>query len=414
MLMAMSKKGLLAAALFSVFLVSFQPFTQTHTVAFALENMEENSWTERAPMPIAGYLEGAEVVNGEIFALYGSLIYKYDPPSDSWTQEASVPTQRGSYGEAKYENKIYLIGGGQSINLAYGTNEAYDPTFGNWNSLAPMPTPRFDLRANIVGGKIYLAGGMRYLSSDPYSIVVLNTFEIYDISSNSWSDGPSMPTAVFGYASAVVGNKIYVIGGKSSLSYGYGQLDLVQIYDCESGTWSLGNSIPLPTYVGSACATTGEYAPKRIYVFGGCPQKDHSEGTSVNATQVYDPETNNWTFGADMPTARFGSAVANANDTLYVIGGRTGNHIQYKGTNVTEQYTPFGYVSPSSPSPFPSPSSTLSPSPSATLAPTSTQKAQSGFLGTNLPTEYGYAIVAALVIIVVAGLSLAYFKKLRK
>jgi len=34
-----------------------------------------------------------------------------------------------------------------------------------------------------------------------------------------------------------------------------------------------------------------------------------------------------------------------------------------------------------------------------------------GFLGTNLPTEYGYAIMAVLVIIVVAGLSLIYFKK---
>jgi hypothetical protein len=35
-------------------------------------------------------------------------------------------------------------------------------------------------------------------------------------------------------------------------------------------------------------------------------------------------------------------------------------------------------------------------------------------LGTNLPVEYGYAIVAVLVIVAVAGLSLFYFKKLRK
>jgi hypothetical protein len=37
-----------------------------------------------------------------------------------------------------------------------------------------------------------------------------------------------------------------------------------------------------------------------------------------------------------------------------------------------------------------------------------------GFLGTSLPIEYGYAIVAVLGIIIVAGLSLVYFKKLRK
>jgi hypothetical protein len=56
--------------------------------------------------------------------------------------------------------------------------------------------------------------------------------------------------------------------------------------------------------------------------------------------------------------------------------------------------------------------STSSPSP--TIAPTSTPQKQTGFLGTNLPTEYGYAIVAVLAVAVVAGLSLAYFKKLRK
>jgi hypothetical protein len=55
-----------------------------------------------------------------------------------------------------------------------------------------------------------------------------------------------------------------------------------------------------------------------------------------------------------------------------------------------------------------------SPSPSPKIEPTSTSKQPSGFLGTNLPVEYGYAIVAVLVIIVVAVLSLVYYKKPRK
>jgi hypothetical protein len=79
-----------------------------------------------------------------------------------------------------------------------------------------------------------------------------------------------------------------------------------------------------------------------------------------------------------------------------------------------------------SPSAEPSPSITPSPSPNPTSTPTlaptieptivqSTSPQQSiGFLGTNLPVEYGYALVAVLVIIVVAGLSLVYHKKLRK
>jgi hypothetical protein len=79
-------------------------------------------------------------------------------------------------------------------------------------------------------------------------------------------------------------------------------------------------------------------------------------------------------------------------------------------------YTPVATVSPSS-SPFPSPSLSPSPTIAPTIEPTSepssTPKPASGFLGTHLPVEYGYAIVAVLVIIVVAG-SLVYFKKIRK
>jgi hypothetical protein len=58
-------------------------------------------------------------------------------------------------------------------------------------------------------------------------------------------------------------------------------------------------------------------------------------------------------------------------------------------------------------------SSSSSPPFSSLPSPPTVQK-QTGFLGASLPAEYGYAIVAALVIIAVAGLSLVYFKKLRK
>jgi len=66
----------------------------------------------------------------------------------------------------------------------------------------------------------------------------------------------------------------------------------------------------------------------------------------------------------------------------------------------------------------PTPSHTVTFSTSATveptLEPTARPKQQTGFLGTNLPIEYSYEIVAAFAIIVVAGLGLVYFKRVRK
>jgi hypothetical protein len=61
-------------------------------------------------------------------------------------------------------------------------------------------------------------------------------------------------------------------------------------------------------------------------------------------------------------------------------------------------------------SPSPVPTATSSP----IIEPSSSPEPQSGFLGTSMPMEYGYAIIAVLVIVAVAGLSLAYFKRVRK
>jgi hypothetical protein len=60
------------------------------------------------------------------------------------------------------------------------------------------------------------------------------------------------------------------------------------------------------------------------------------------------------------------------------------------------------------PNPTPTPQPTQSPSSTSSPQPT-----QPGFLDTNLPIEYGYAIVATIVIIAVASISLVYFKRLK-
>jgi hypothetical protein len=75
-------------------------------------------------------------------------------------------------------------------------------------------------------------------------------------------------------------------------------------------------------------------APKRIYVIGGY---NDIRGQGFTLNQVYDPETDTWTMGAQMPTSRYGLGVAVVNDILYAIGG---------GDAENERYTPIGYHGP--------------------------------------------------------------------
>jgi len=237
-----------------------------------------------------------------------------------------MPTARAYFATAVYQGKVYCIGG------EGGANEVYDPATDTWETKTVMPTPRFALQANVVNGRIYLIGGYVPDNSGLGAISSLN--EVYDPATDSWTTEEPLPIATSDYPSAVVDNKIYVIGGLSSNP----RSDLNQIYDVESGVWSEGALMPLGIRYGAAGATVGVNAPKRIYFI------------SSGRTQVYDPGNDSWTFGADLPTRREGFGVAVVDDTLYVIGGFKLTYAELYSIDVVvtryaanEQYTPFGY-----------------------------------------------------------------------
>jgi N-acetylneuraminic acid mutarotase len=197
-----------------------------------------------------------------------------------------------------------------------------------------MPTPRTQLEANVVNGKIYLIGGR---TGGQYSTVGLN--EVYDPETDSWTTKAPIPYPVVQYASAVVDNKIYIIGGQDEYTYPM-NLDLVQIYDPATDTWSFGASIPKIVTSAAAGATIGVWAPKRIYVIGGMPDKS-LDGTKIN--QIYNPENDSWTVGASMPTARFQLKVAVVNGMIYAMGGLPYFNLEGRWCPENEQYTPIGY-----------------------------------------------------------------------
>ena len=70
-----------------------------------------------------------------------------------------------------------------------------------------MPTPRHDLQAIAVNGSIYAISGANDLTVD--------AVEIYDVATDSWNRGPSIPTRRGWLGAARIGRKIYVAGGKT-------------------------------------------------------------------------------------------------------------------------------------------------------------------------------------------------------
>ncbi len=305
-----------------------------------------DSWFTKAPMPSAKASVVAVAVNGEIYVIGPSFNYVYNPPTNTWVSKTPIPTHQQSFAVAAYQNKIYVSGGCSGFDQITGypinctrTNEEYNPATDSWKTKAPMPTARAEMQATEVNGKIYVISGTLPNGS------ISNATEVYDPSSDSWSTAAPIPTPVGLYASAVVNNKIYVEGGGKS---GPVITDLNQIYDPIANVWTLGAPLPAPGLLAAAGATTGVLAPTRLYVIGGT-----TDGISaLNTTHIYDPQTNSWTIGASMPSARGILSVAVVNDTLYALGGTNNLLNPQSPTNaVNEQYFPLGYGEPA-PSPL--------------------------------------------------------------
>jgi len=320
------------------------------TISIPLVSAAEDSWETMTEMPTARHGLGLAVVNGKIYAIggyNGSYLHTnemYDPITDTWTTKKPMPTPRHGFGIAVYRNKIYVIGGtigsSDSENSGYtGVTEVYDPSSDTWETKTSMPTPRAGLCASVMNNKIYLIGGKEYVNQSPQFYNSVGVNEVYDPETDTWTTKTHMPHAIHDYASAVVENKTYVIGGVHQFAGPfYHNLEIAnRIYDAETDTWTSEKAISTTVADGAAGTTTGVLAPKRIYVIGGW---NDWEIHGTNLTQIYDPETDEWTYVTPMPTPRYGMCVAVVNDELYAIGGYDGD----TRLAVNEKYTPLGYI----------------------------------------------------------------------
>ena len=182
-----------------------------------------DSFTEKAPMPTARFAFDAAVVDGKIYVFGGikqdatdtfehtSVVEMYDPATDAWTSKASMTGLRSSMATSVVDGKIYVIGGaGNSSNVGLATVEMYDPATDSWSKRQNMHLRRWAPSASVLEGKIYVIGGEKGIVDEWPG---LNSVEMYDPATDSWSHKTPMPTSRRGHSSSVLNQKIYVMGG---------------------------------------------------------------------------------------------------------------------------------------------------------------------------------------------------------
>lgn len=316
------------------------------SVSFATAQTTPNTWTAKAPMPTARSGFGLVDVNGSLYAIGGfnkgqgdfsAANEVYDPATNTWTEKAAMPTHRVSFAMVVYQDKIYVFGGQILVGghrVVINVSEAYNPATDSWKTLTPMPHLGEDFAAyDVIGDKIYVVG---------------NYTEVYDPAADSWETKATIPTLTAHSANAEVNGKIYVFSGNpwGNDPQNYQPINLTQIYDPQSDSWTTGAPIPVGVASAAAVATASGDTGKTIYVIGGLTLDMDPHGSGYvyhaqNLVQVYFPYSDSWSTAAPMPTARYALAASVSSGQVYAMGGSDARDSPDLDAN--ELYLPIDY-----------------------------------------------------------------------
>jgi len=229
-----------------------------------------------------------------------------------------MPTLRSYICAGVVDNKIYVFGGANSSGVL-NTVEMYDPTSDTWTAKTPMPTARRMPACGVVDNKIYVIGGEA-------SGTAYGTVEVYDPLTDSWETKASMPTPRSGHAIGVVKEKIYAIGGNC---IDWTAITTVEEYDPTTDSWQTKTDMPTARFWLTVAVTNDSL----LYAIGG--GEDDFYGFST--VEVYDPLTDTWQSKTPVSTPRFGPVSIIIDDTIYAIGGFDLN-TAYVPLDVVERY----------------------------------------------------------------------------
>jgi len=286
----------------------------------AWKALKPNTWEIGADLPDELFEVAGGIVGNNMYLVGAgnSATLAYDLSRNSWSS-ASALTQRdfvGSHHTAEvFNRKLYLFGGLGSA----GKVQIYTPGSDSWKLGAAMPFAAGSSSSALIKGQMYVAGGI-------VGGGTTDRASRYNPSNNTWTSVAPMPQGRNHAAAATDGEKLYIFGGRvggNTLTNGF---DTLQIYNPATDTWQSsedpGSSLgPLPQArggMGRAVFYNGEF-----YVIGG--ETASGAGATAdgvyNRVDIYNPKTNTWRRGVDMPTARHGIFPLLVGGRIYVASG---------------------------------------------------------------------------------------------
>ena len=280
--------------------------------------LSQGTWTSLAPLPAPTEGMAVSGAGNTLVAAYGltpasgdtNLTRRYDIDADAWTLATPAPLPVRSevaYGDSGHGGHVYAIGGRPTALV--GTRlERYTVATDTWTTMTAMPTARAASTVAVIGNALYVMGGRA--ADGPCGVPALATVERYDIDTDTWSLVSPLPAARSDFAAVAVGGKIYVFGGCD----GALRLNNVDVYNPVTDTWS---TAPTDLPGGPRFVLQAGRIGNLVYVIGG----GNAAGVVTGLVEVYNTVRDTWSTAAPMPTPRGESGVYSHGARIYVPGG---------------------------------------------------------------------------------------------
>jgi N-acetylneuraminic acid mutarotase len=212
-------------------------------------------------------------------------------------------------GAVRYEKRFFLIGG-ENLEGSLQSVLIFDIENEIWSHGADLPFAISEVNATLVGEKIYVPGGR--LEDNTFSDKLL----VYDPRDDNWDTKADLPVALSAYAMVPYEGKIYLFGGWDGNEY----LDEVWVYDPGLDKWqSFGQ---LPEERGFA---TAEVVGGVIHLLGGMNDKHVLANHDLFYPQRQLENENAWEVASKLPQARYGMESSVLADMIYIAGGKNEN-----------------------------------------------------------------------------------------
>jgi N-acetylneuraminic acid mutarotase len=229
-----------------------------------------------------------------------------------WSTRASLLESNSEMAVAQLGTKIYVFGGYPSSRVTVTTVQVYDSATDTWQFTTPLPIPLNHSMAAAANGKIYVIGGQT--NADSSGSFVNSVFE-FDPSTTNWLPKAAMPTARSAGAIAVIGNLLYVAGGRPPRGQDFA------VYNVASNQWTTLTNMPTGRNHLAAAAING-----KIYVAGGRLEAGFTS-PMTDVLEMYDPDLGIWVSKATLRRPRGGVNGIAVSGLFYVFGGEGPNGV---------------------------------------------------------------------------------------